>query len=113
MSLPSSCSLHKGIFTRNEARAVVISTGKEDFKKIEHEFNLNVLERFSLMCELGCFANALKIRRYTSGRNNCVIFSPLYTGRPIHCYMLDEFICHLGVSFIFCRFYSIFDGKSC
>ena len=39
-------------------------------------------------------------------------FNQLYTGRLFHCYMLEESIVILGVSGLFCRFYSIFDGKS-
>ena len=35
----------------------------------------------------------------------------LYTGGLFHCYMLDESICQLGVSGLFCRFYSIFRWK--
>ena len=35
----------------------------------------------------------------------------VYTGKLFHCYMLDKFICHFMVSSLFCRFYSIFDGK--
>ena len=42
-----------------------------------------------------------------------VVLNPLYTGGLFHCYMLDESICHLGMSGLFCFFYSIFDGKSC
>ena len=38
---------------------------------------------------------------------------PLYTGRLFYCYMLDESIVILGVSGLFCHFYSIFDGKFC
>ena len=41
------------------------------------------------------------------------VVNPLYTGRLFHCYMLDEFICHLGVSGLFCHFYAIFDGEIC
>ena len=37
----------------------------------------------------------------------------LYNGKLFHCHMLDESTCHLGVSSLFCRFYSILDGKSC
>ena len=32
-------------------------------------------------------------------------FNPLYTGRLFRCSMLDESICHLGVSGLFCSFY--------
>ena len=35
----------------------------------------------------------------------------LYTDRLFHCYILDESI--LGVSGLFCCFYSTFDRKSC
>ena len=35
------------------------------------------------------------------------ILNPLYTGGLFHCYMLDESICHIGVSGLFYRFYSI------
>ena len=42
---------------------------------------------------------------------NMLSFNPLYTGGLFHCYMLDESIYHL--SCLFCRFYSICDGKSC
>ena len=34
------------------------------------------------------------------------VVNPLYTNGLFHCYMLDESICHLGVSGLFCRFYS-------
>ena len=36
---------------------------------------------------------------------------PMYTGGLFHCSMLEE-IDILGVSGLFCRFYSIFDAKS-
>ena len=39
--------------------------------------------------------------------------NPFFIGRLFHCYMLDESICHLGVSGPFCNFYSISDEKSC
>ena len=41
-----------------------------------------------------------------------IVVNPLYTGGLFHCYMLDESVI-LGVSDIFCQFYSIFGGKSC
>ena len=44
---------------------------------------------------------------------NCYFFNTLYTGGLFRCYMLDESICYLRVSGLFCRFCSIFDGKSC
>ena len=37
-----------------------------------------------------------------------ILINPLYTGGLFHCYMLDESICHLKLSGLFCGFYSIF-----
>ena len=42
-----------------------------------------------------------------------MVFYPLFTGRPFHCYMLDKSFVSLGVSALFCHFDCIFDGKSC
>ena len=41
-----------------------------------------------------------------------LFFNPLFTGGLFHCYMLDKSICHFRRSGLFCRFYSILDGKS-
>ena len=38
------------------------------------------------------------------------IAKPLYTGGLFHCYMLDDSICHFGVSGL--SLYSIFDGNN-
>ena len=40
------------------------------------------------------------------------LINPLYTSGLFQHYMLDESICHLGVSGLFCHFNSIFDRKS-
>ena len=40
-----------------------------------------------------------------------VCLNRLYTGRHFHCYMLDEFVI-LGVSGLFCHFYTIFDEQA-
>ena len=42
-----------------------------------------------------------------------VEFSPLYTGGLFQSYMLEKSICHFRGVGLFCRFYSILDGKSC
>ena len=41
------------------------------------------------------------------------LLNQLYTGRFFHCYMVESPIVILGMSGLFCHFYSNFDGKSC
>ena len=40
-------------------------------------------------------------------------FNPMYFGGLVHCYTLDESICHFGVPGLSCCFCSIFDRTSC
>ena len=56
---------------------------------------------------------ALSFREANRKSLKLLLFNPWYTGELFHCYMLKDFICHLGVSGLFCHFYSTFDGKSC
>ena len=45
--------------------------------------------------------------------SSVLTLNTLYAGGLFHCYMLDKSICHYRGAGSICRFYSIFDGKSC
>ena len=62
-------------------------------------FSFHLLPRFSVVHANHCSSCFISV------------FNPLYTGGLFHCYILDESICDLGMSGLFCLFYSNFDGK--
>ena len=75
---------------------------KKDVKSIQREEKGNTVNILKHATPKTINAVVLKMR-----------LDSLYTGGLFYCYMLDENICHLGVSGLFCGFYSIFATKSC
>ena len=75
--------------------------------------NFGIVQMFSFDCGNGKKPSRSETLVSVAEYNSAIGFHPLYTGRLFHCYMLDESIYLLVVSGPLCRYYSIFDGKSC